>query len=148
MLDQFRTLSQEANVLENSNHTLETEANQTKVQLSLALDHAADLEKKMQNQETIIRSYERQIAELTSQIASLELQMKQQSKVQEKLESELTTTRDLYIKLDKQKDNLLRQLSEKESQRAQVISSFFYLFKIIKSICCTYIFRLTWMFRD
>lgn len=65
MLDQFRSLSQEATALENNNHTLEHEATQSRMQLSLALDHATDLERKLESQETLIRSYERQVISKT-----------------------------------------------------------------------------------
>lgn len=61
ILDQFKCLSQEANILESNNHTLESEATQSRVQLSVALDHASDLESKLENQEMMIRSYERQV---------------------------------------------------------------------------------------
>lgn len=61
MLDQFRSLSQEATALESSNHTLENEATQSRVQLSVALDHANELERRLEGQETLIKSYERQV---------------------------------------------------------------------------------------
>lgn len=61
MLDHYRSLSQEATVLESNNHSLENEASETKVQLSVALDHVADLERKIESQETMIDGYERQV---------------------------------------------------------------------------------------
>lgn len=60
-MDQFKSLSEEANLLETNNHTLESEANQSRVQLTVALDHASELEKRIQNQESIIKSYEKQV---------------------------------------------------------------------------------------
>lgn len=60
-MDQFRTLSRDANLLESSNHNLETEATQSKVQLSVALEHAIDLERKLETQETMIVGYEKQV---------------------------------------------------------------------------------------
>lgn len=68
ILDQFKSLSEEANILENNNHTLENEASQTKVQLSVALDHASDLERKLENQESIIHSYEKQVSQNTTSL--------------------------------------------------------------------------------
>lgn len=61
LLDQFRSLSQEASMLENNNHTLETEAAQSKVQLSVTLDHVADLETKLNTQDNILADYEKQV---------------------------------------------------------------------------------------
>lgn len=61
MLDQYRNLTQEATTLESNNHSLETEAAQTKVQLSVTLDHVNDLERKIESQETMMRGYEKQV---------------------------------------------------------------------------------------
>lgn len=57
---------------------------------------------------------------MTSQIASLEIQLKQQVLQQDKLEAELASVRDLCVKLDKQKDNLSRELREKDSRQSQM----------------------------
>lgn len=61
LLDQFRSLSDEAALLENSNHTLANQATQSKVQLSVALEHATDLEKKLGSQEAVAQAYEKQV---------------------------------------------------------------------------------------
>lgn len=61
MLDQFKSLSQEAGILESNNHTLETEANHSKIQLCVALDHTTELEQQIQHQEAVIKSYEKQV---------------------------------------------------------------------------------------
>lgn len=47
--------------MESNNHTLENEATQSRVQLSVALDHASDLERKLENKDAIIHSYEKQV---------------------------------------------------------------------------------------
>ncbi|KAI4463577.1 centrosomal protein 2 [Holotrichia oblita] len=120
MLDHFRSLSQEATVLETNNHSLETEAAETKVQLSVALDHVADLERKIESQETMIKGYEQQLSDLTSQIARMEIQIVQQTSTNEKLETELSSIKDLCVKLDKQKDTLMRQLDENEVSKTKI----------------------------
>ncbi|KAJ8984603.1 hypothetical protein NQ317_006065, partial [Molorchus minor] len=119
ILDQFKCLSEEAQVLESSNHTLESEATQSRVQLSVALDHASDLERKADNQHAIIRSYEKQITELTSQVASLEMQMKQGEAEYDRLAIELKQMKDLCVKLDHEKDGLRRELGERDNQQGQ-----------------------------
>lgn len=116
-MDQFRSLSHEANILETNNHTLENEATQSRVQLSVALDHAADLERKLENKESIILSYEKQIADLTSQIASLELQLRQCMTQYEKANAELQNMRDLNLKLDDEIGKYRRQVRERDDQR-------------------------------
>ncbi|XP_030747273.1 centrosomal protein of 135 kDa-like isoform X2 [Sitophilus oryzae] len=120
LLDQFKSLSQEHDILENNNHTLETEATQSRIQLSVALDHTSELERRIQNQESVIKSYEKQITDLTSQVASLEIQLKQESMAQERYNSELRQMRDLCVKLDKDKDCLRQELTGKEDIRSQV----------------------------
>ncbi|GJQ82870.1 hypothetical protein Trydic_g2608 [Trypoxylus dichotomus] len=120
MLDQYRSLTQEATVLENCNHSLETEAAEVKVQLSVALDHVSDLERKIESQETMIKGYEKQISDLTSQIARMETRIVQQTATTDKLEAELESVKDLCVKLDKQKDSLIKQLDEKETARNQI----------------------------
>ncbi|XP_060532572.1 centrosomal protein of 135 kDa isoform X2 [Cylas formicarius] len=120
LLDQFKCLSQEANVLENTNHTLENEATQSKIQLSVALDHTADLEKKIEDQESAIRCYERQMTEMTGQIASLEMQLRRSDAEKEQCITELKQMRDLCTKLDKEKDNFKQDRYSKEDYHIQI----------------------------
>ncbi|XP_063915834.1 centrosomal protein of 135 kDa isoform X2 [Zophobas morio] len=120
LLDQFRSLSHEANILETNNHTLETEATQSRVQLSVALDHAADLERKLENKDSIIHSYEKQIGDLTSQIASLEIQLRQCITQCDKANSDLQNMRELSLKLDNENSKFRRQLRERDDERIQV----------------------------
>nr|CAI5863781.1 unnamed protein product [Callosobruchus analis] len=98
ILDQFRSLSAEATNLETTNHTLENEAAQSKVQLSVALDHASDLERKLDNKDAIIRSYEKQ-----SQY--------------ERIEHELRQMKDLCVQLDTEKDELRIELQNREGHK-------------------------------
>lgn len=120
ILDQFKSLSQENNVLESNNHTLESEANQSRVQLSVALDHASDLERKVENQEAIIRSYEKQISELTSQVASLEIQLKQGSSMTDRVSTEMKQLKDLCVRLDGDKDDLKKKLRNQEDEKIRI----------------------------
>lgn len=120
ILDHYRSLTEEASTLESSNHTLVTEASQAKIQLSVALDHAADNERKVEVQDTMIRDCEKQIADLTSQIARLETRVDQSSSGKDRLETELASVRDLCVKLDRQKDSLMKQLNEQEQGRTEV----------------------------
>ncbi|KAJ8963922.1 hypothetical protein NQ314_005250 [Rhamnusium bicolor] len=120
ILDQFKCLSEEANILESSNHTLENEASQSRVQLSVALDHASDLERKVDNQEAVIRSYEKQIAELTRQVACLEIQIKQGNSQHDRIATDLKQMKDLCVRLDHEKDTLKQELHNRDDQHGQV----------------------------
>ncbi|XP_050293556.1 early endosome antigen 1-like isoform X3 [Anthonomus grandis grandis] len=119
LLDQFRCLSQEANILESNNHTLETEATQSKIQLSVALDHSSELERKLDHYEVIIKSYEKQIQDLTGQVARLELQLKQKTMEQEQCNADIKEMRELCVKLDADKANLRSELYSKEDCQFQ-----------------------------
>lgn len=57
---------------------------------------------------------------MTSQIASLEVQLTSKCKLFEKVEAELKATKDLCVKLDEQKEYLTRQLGERQSVTVQV----------------------------
>ncbi|CAG9864322.1 unnamed protein product [Phyllotreta striolata] len=117
LLDQFKSLSQENNLLETTNHTLESEASQTRVQLNVALDHASDLERKIHDLEAVAKSYEQQISELTSQIACLEIRMKQGHSTAEQYIEEMRHLKELCVKLDSERDDLRREIRSKDEQR-------------------------------
>ncbi|KAI4463587.1 centrosomal protein 2 [Holotrichia oblita] len=75
---------------------------------------------KIESQETMIKGYEQQLSDLTSQIARMEIQIVQQTSTNEKLETELSSIKDLCVKLDKQKDTLMRQLDENEVSKTKI----------------------------
>ncbi|XP_033216030.1 centrosomal protein of 135 kDa isoform X2 [Belonocnema kinseyi] len=122
MLNHFRSLSLEATVLENSNHSLETEAAEARGALQSARDRLMDLEHQVADKDCLIRGYETQIADLTQSVASLETQIRQQENQRERAEADLNAVRDLCVKLDQQKDNLVQQLGDKDSLKLQIES--------------------------
>lgn len=61
MLNHFRSLSLEATVLENSNHSLESEAAEAKAALQTAKHQIADLERQLTDAECLIKGYETQV---------------------------------------------------------------------------------------
>lgn len=61
-----------------------------------------------------------QIAELTSQIACLEIGLNRQKSKNEQLENELVTVKELCTKLDQQKDSLSRQLAEQSGMKIEM----------------------------
>lgn len=50
----------------------------------------------------------------------MEAELRQQEDQRIRAESDLNAVRDLCVKLDQQKDNLLQQLGEKDSMNSQV----------------------------
>lgn len=61
MLDQFRSLSHEATLLENNNHSLESKATEAKCQLSEANDRIHDLDNRVEQLHILNRDYETQV---------------------------------------------------------------------------------------
>nr|XP_012140543.1 PREDICTED: centrosomal protein of 135 kDa-like isoform X2 [Megachile rotundata] len=119
MLNHFRSLSLEATVLENNNHSLESEAAEARGALQSARDRLLDLERQLADKDTLIRGYETQISELTQNVASMETQLRQQGEQRRRTEADLNAVRDLCVKLDQQKDTLMLQLDDKDALKAQ-----------------------------
>lgn len=71
MLDHFRSLSVEASALESNNHSLETEVQDTRMQLCVAKDRITDLEHLLETKDTLVNSCERQVCVLCSFISFL-----------------------------------------------------------------------------
>ncbi|KAK9309932.1 hypothetical protein QLX08_000568 [Tetragonisca angustula] len=119
MLNHFRSLSLEATVLENNNHSLESEAAEARGALQTAKDQLLDLERQLADKDSLIRGYETQISELTQTVASMESQLRQQGEQKHIAEADLTAVRDLCMKLDQQKDALMQQLNDKDALKTQ-----------------------------
>ncbi|XP_043665843.1 centrosomal protein of 135 kDa-like isoform X1 [Vespula pensylvanica] len=119
MLNHFRSLSLEATVLENNNHSLESEAAEARGALQTAKDRLIDLERQLVDKDCLIRGYETQISELTQNVASMETQLRQQTEQRQRAEADLSAVRDLCIKMDQQKDLLMQQLEDKDVTKTQ-----------------------------
>ncbi|XP_057321420.1 centrosomal protein of 135 kDa isoform X2 [Microplitis mediator] len=119
MLNHFRSLSLEATVLENNNHSLESEAAEARGALQSARDRLIDLERQLADKDCLIRGYEAQITELTQNVASLETQVRQQLELRTTAETDLNAVRDLCVQLDQQKESLKKEIIDKESLIAQ-----------------------------
>lgn len=76
MLEQFASLSVEANILENTNHSLESESASKSFQLQSYILKIQDLEVKLSDKESIIDSQSTRIASMTCRINSLENEIK------------------------------------------------------------------------
>ncbi|XP_058806047.1 GRIP and coiled-coil domain-containing protein 2-like [Phymastichus coffea] len=112
MLEHFRSLSLEATMLENNNHSLETEAAEARASLSSARDLIADLERQLADKDCLVRGYEAQITELTQNVATLEIKLQQKSGIENDSKHEVDTLRDLCMTLEHQKKCLADKLEE------------------------------------
>lgn len=115
MLNHFRSLSLEATVLENNNHSLESEAAEARGALQTARHQILDLERQLADRDCLIKGYETQISNLTQSVASMETQLRQQIEQRHQAEADLMAVRDLCVKLDQQKDALVEQLGDKDT---------------------------------
>ncbi|XP_071559651.1 uncharacterized protein [Temnothorax nylanderi] len=118
MLNHFRSLSLEATVLENNNHSLESEAAEARGALQTARHQILDLERQLADRDCLIKGYETQISNLTQSVASMETQLRQQIEQRNRAEADLMAVRDLCVKLDQQKDTLVEQLGDKDTVKA------------------------------
>ncbi|XP_036150015.1 centrosomal protein of 135 kDa isoform X2 [Monomorium pharaonis] len=117
MLNHFRSLSLEATVLENNNHSLESEAAEARGALQTANHQILDLERQLADRDCLIKGYETQISNLTQSVASLETQLRQEMEQRHQAEVDLMAVRDLCVKLDQQKDTLVEQLGDKDTAK-------------------------------
>lgn len=76
MLEHFASLSVEANILENTNHSLESESASKSLQLQTYITQVQDLESKLLDKETIIDNQSSRIASMMCKITSLENEIK------------------------------------------------------------------------
>ncbi|KAL0118049.1 hypothetical protein PUN28_009021 [Cardiocondyla obscurior] len=118
MLNHFRSLSLEATVLENNNHSLESEAAEARGALQTARHQILDLERQLADKDCLIKGYETQISNLTQNVASMESQLRQQIEQRHQAEADVMAVRDLCVKLDQQKDTLMEQLGDKDTMKA------------------------------
>ncbi|XP_011297074.1 centrosomal protein of 135 kDa isoform X2 [Fopius arisanus] len=119
MLNHFRSLSLEATVLENNNQSLESEAAEARGALQSARDRIVDFERELADKDCLIRGYETQITELTQNIASLETQVRQQTEQRARTEADLNAVRDLCVKLDQQKESLMKEMADRNAMKTQ-----------------------------
>ncbi|KAG6444790.1 centrosomal protein of 135 kDa-like [Manduca sexta] len=76
MLEQFASLSVEANILENTNHSLESESASKSVQLQTYISKIEMLESKIMDKENMIESQSSRIAAMSCKINALENEIK------------------------------------------------------------------------
>ncbi|XP_018050335.1 PREDICTED: centrosomal protein of 135 kDa isoform X2 [Atta colombica] len=124
MLNHFRSLSLEATVLENNNHSLESEAAEARGALQTAKHQILDFERQLADRDCLIKGYETQISSLTQSIASMEIQLQQQIEQKHRVEADLMAVRDLCVKLDQQKDTLTEQLGDKDTMKVHYETQF------------------------
>ncbi|KAL4712041.1 hypothetical protein ACJJTC_003708 [Scirpophaga incertulas] len=90
MLEQFASLSVEANILENTNHSLESESASKSIQLQTYINKINNLEATLLDKETIIENQTGHITAMTCKITSLENEIKLMSEEKNILEQNIS----------------------------------------------------------
>uniref|UniRef100_A0A1Q3G3E5 Putative myosin class ii heavy chain n=1 Tax=Culex tarsalis TaxID=7177 RepID=A0A1Q3G3E5_CULTA len=120
MLEHYKSLSEGVNMLEVSNHTLEAESAEAKKLLQEAEGRINGLQEQVGLRQSEIKTYEKQINELSANIVSLESEVDCLKEENQHLREDLEATKDLCNKLDLQKDKLNEELNEHSSIREQL----------------------------
>lgn len=84
----------------------------------------------MNSRETEMKDYEKQIGDLSSEIAKLEVELETCKDENKSLKADLDAVKELCNKLDLQKDKLNDELTEHSTIRQQVIYHPFYQIEI------------------
>uniref|UniRef100_A0A1B6D0U7 Centrosomal protein of 135 kDa n=3 Tax=Clastoptera arizonana TaxID=38151 RepID=A0A1B6D0U7_9HEMI len=127
MLEQFRSLTLEATVLESNNHSLESEAKSTKSCLRDTQEKMHVLEGKLLEKESLIQGYETQIGELTHHIAKMERQVTSLSEKKQRCEEDIAANRDLTGNLECQRQCLSQKLAHMQADNKRLESDISHL---------------------
>lgn len=120
ILDQYRSLSQEAERFETQTHHLESEGSNLKLELLTRdsegrrmRDKLDQAEREIQEHVAAERAYEIQLSNMAKSVASLEEAVRHLEEEKHRLLLDLSAVRDLCARLESTKDNLQRQLMAK-----------------------------------
>ncbi|KAI5637095.1 hypothetical protein NE865_10145 [Phthorimaea operculella] len=116
MLEQFASLSVEANILENNNHSLESESASKSQQLQSYINKIQDLESKLQDKESIIESQSTRIATLTCKVTSLENEIKLITEEKTILEQNVAYLKKMCNSLQNENANVTAGMGETDSE--------------------------------
>ncbi|XP_014368992.2 centrosomal protein of 135 kDa [Papilio machaon] len=108
MLEQFASLSVEANILENTNHSLESESASKSMQLQSYVNRIENLESKLIDKENIIDSQSAQIAAMTCKVNALENEIKLISDEKKILEQNISYMKQMcnHMQMEQSQKNL------------------------------------------
>ncbi|XP_013146827.1 PREDICTED: centrosomal protein of 135 kDa isoform X2 [Papilio polytes] len=108
MLEQFASLSVEANILENTNHSLESESASKSIQLQGYVNRIQNLESKLIDKENLIDSQSAQIAAMTCKVNTLENEIKLISDEKKILEQNISYMKQMcsHMQMEQSQKNL------------------------------------------
>lgn len=116
MLEHFASLSVEANILENTNHSLESESASKSMQLQTYTSKIQALEEKLLDKENIIDTQAARIASMQCKINSLESEVKLIFEEKTILEQNISYLKQMCNNLQSESSNTVRGISEADSE--------------------------------
>ncbi|XP_021192854.3 centrosomal protein of 135 kDa [Helicoverpa armigera] len=116
MLEHFASLSVEANILENTNHSLESESASKTVQLQTSTSRIQGLEAKLHDKDNIIETQASRIATLQCKINSLENEVKLMAEEKTILEQNISYLKQMCSNLQSEKLNTSKGINEADSE--------------------------------
>ncbi|XP_068618746.1 centrosomal protein of 135 kDa-like [Battus philenor] len=116
MLEQFASLSVEANILENTNHSLESESASKTIQLQTYVNKIQNLESKILDKDNIIDSQAAQIAAMTCKVSSLENEIKLISDEKKTLEQNVSYLKQMCNNLQIEQSHNCLELKDTDSE--------------------------------
>lgn len=116
MLEQFASLSVEANILENTNHSLESESVSKSMQLQTYISKIENLESRLMDTDNIIESQSSRIAAMTCKINSLENEIKLVTEEKTILEQNVAYLKQMCNNLQSESTNTMKGIGNVDSE--------------------------------
>lgn len=116
MLEHFASLSVEANILENTNHSLESESASKSMQLQTYVSKIENLESKLIDKENVIESQSARIATMTCKITSFENEIKLMAEEKIILEQNVSYLKQMCSNLQSDNTNSLKSVGNVDSE--------------------------------
>ncbi|GAB1601649.1 centrosomal protein of 135 kDa-like [Argonauta hians] len=132
LLDQYRTLSAEAEQYQSTNHQLETEGSNLRLEVISKESEIRMLKEKVERMDIEIhehlgaqQAYDMQVSNLNRTLSKLEESLQQYEDDKQNLNQDINAVRDLCCRLEASKESLQRQVTavsvEKEQLLAQIL---------------------------
>ncbi|CAK1586065.1 unnamed protein product [Parnassius mnemosyne] len=116
MLEQFASLSVEANILENTNHSLESESASKSIQLQTYVNKIQSLEAQLMDKDNVIDSQSAQISTMTCKISKLENEIRLISDEKKILDQNVSHLKQMCNNLKVEQSNNILDLKDTDSE--------------------------------
>ncbi|XP_007889340.1 testis-specific gene 10 protein isoform X1 [Callorhinchus milii] len=119
---QVETWELKGRQMEGENNSLQLELTSFKAENRRMCERLQSLEKEIEEQEAARNAYKAQVCSLNKLIVKVENELRQVQCEKSSVLTDLTTTQELCLKLDSNKEMMMRQVSTKNKEMEQVLS--------------------------